>query len=787
MTRVSKKSKPRRGTPGPKAPATGRTAGQAASGRGRSRADEIVENVLSSLWAGIASGDLLRAEVESGTCMGIPRVLGESDPGYAEKFVATVLVDGAVRRGTPDGAALLRLLMALGTPDTRRAASKGLAELTSAGIYPPEWVTQIGKAIPGQAWRRYDLFGDDEAVAVTFSYGEAEHGIVARIDLAGIPVAASVGVSSDAERLVKAITGEDEEFERSEQISLAEARRRLLGPLDRCDSEPDPKLSADTLAYLPIARSRVRRLPAAEAEPTRLFTAADRAAAVGEFMKSPEAAGAVAADEESARFWAEVLTGYTGRTPGVPPTQVGPRTLAHLLLGHVPNTFVLSAPQRSLLEPAVTAWVRWSAGQRELGEDGTAVLMERVPHILSRFGEAYDDQDAVAIRGYASGLAASDADVAWLSDNVGRRMFALPLPQRHAPLDLADPADRRDLVTAEFGECTPPSGLTREEFVEAAYRVVEDIWRDGENPTYQAARRMFAEGVSRHDLIHQLAGAPRLGRRRPACPGPIMAGQGGAQPGQRGGVGMFGRMAVADHQARPAVVGRRAVLREPLDRHAMLAGPGDDGVFGVRSGKFEDRLQARGYPGDLQPLIAQGGGQPVPAAPVDQPGPADLPVVAARGDELGQGQLVERGRPGSEFRQDRVQQPRRDDQPAEPQAGGQALAGRAGVDDAIGGERLQRAHRLPVVPELPVVVVLDHHAAPVGRLPAASRVQRHAQRELVRRSQQHGVRLRGRRADDGTHAVDRQRPQPQALRRGDAPVGAVAVGLHREGPRARRA
>jgi hypothetical protein len=514
MTRVSKKSKPRRGPKAPagqaqaRQPVPGRAAGPAGSGRGRSQADEIVENVLSSLWQGIASGDLLRAEIESATCMEIPRVLGEFDPDYAEKFAATVLVEGAVRRGTSDGAALLRLLMALGTPDTKRTASKALAKLTSAGVYPPEWVTEAGKATPGQAWRRYDMFGDDEAVAVTFSYGEAEHGILAHIDLAGVPVATAVGLSSDADRLVKAITSADGEFERSEQIGLAEARRRLLGPLDRCGSEPDPNLSGDTLAFLPIARSRVRRLPAGDTEPSRLFTAADRAAAVAEFMKSPEAAEAVAADEESTRFWAEVLTGYSGRTPGLPPTQAGPRTLAHVLLGHVPNTFVLSPAQRGQLEPAVTAWARWSAGQRELGENGTAVLMERVPHILSRFGQAYDDQDAVAIRGYASGLAASDADVAWLSENVSRRMFALPLPERHAPLDLTNPADRRDLVAAEFGECTPPSGLTREEFVEAAYRVVEDIWRDGENATYQAARRMFADGAARHDIIHHLAGAP---------------------------------------------------------------------------------------------------------------------------------------------------------------------------------------------------------------------------------------------------------------------------------------
>jgi hypothetical protein len=50
--------------------------------------------------------------------------------------------------------------------------------------------------------------------------------------------------------------------------------------------------------------------------------------------------------------------------------------------------------------------------------------------------------------------------------------------------------------------------MTSEEFVEAAYRVIEDMWRDGDSPAYQTASRMFAEGVARHDIIHRLAGTP---------------------------------------------------------------------------------------------------------------------------------------------------------------------------------------------------------------------------------------------------------------------------------------
>src|SRR4029077_16966275 len=73
-------------------------------------ADAFVQEVLTSLWEGGASGDPLRAELGTGACMGFPYVLGQRAPADVESFIATVLVNGAVRRRTPDGAALLRLL-----------------------------------------------------------------------------------------------------------------------------------------------------------------------------------------------------------------------------------------------------------------------------------------------------------------------------------------------------------------------------------------------------------------------------------------------------------------------------------------------------------------------------------------------------------------------------------------------------------------------------------------------------------------------------------------------------
>jgi len=495
---VSKKTAPRRSV----------TAAKPAAKTVRDDAAAGLERMLSRLLTAVASGDPLQAELETATFMAIPSATGEASPEQVEAFIAKFMVDGAVRMRTPDGAALLRLLALLGSPATKRAASQGLAQLTRAGIYPPDWVTEAGKPVPGRAFRRYDVLGDYETIAVTFSYGEAEHVVVAQLDLTGLATADTVGVFPDPGELIEAMN-RDNEFQRAEPIALAEARRRLEEPLARCDTDSGADASLDTAIFLPIARSRVRRLPAG-AQPPQLFTAADRAAAVDEFLHSPLAAEAVAADRESTRFWAEVLTGYGGRTVGEPPGQVGPHKLAHILLGHVPQIFAVTPARRQHLEPAVTAWTRWSAARRGLDDAASQRLTERLPDVFARFDQAYDDPDAVQIRSYMADLAVSDIDVSWLADQVGRRMFALPMPEpgdTGPRFDAGDPQARRARVEAEFAGCSPPDGLTREQFMAAVHRVICELW-DGDPPeTFGQASVLYTGGIDRHDVIHALAGS----------------------------------------------------------------------------------------------------------------------------------------------------------------------------------------------------------------------------------------------------------------------------------------
>jgi hypothetical protein len=445
-------------------------------------------SVLIQLWDAIGSADLLQAEIETSTTIALPRVSSSMDAAEADDFIAGPLIESALDRGTPEAAAFLRLLLSLGSPVVKRAAREALGHLTEDGVYPLGWVAQAGQAIPLQAWRRHDVFGDHEMVAVTFGYGGTEHVLLAQIERAMLPVVYNLAISADPDKALGLLRDDVQAFVRFDEISLAEARRRLADALKRGEDEPDV---SDTLrAFWPLAMSRVRRLPTDAAGP--VCTAGDRAAAVDDFLKSPEAEKL---DQDSGRFWAQVLTGYTARIPGEPPTQIGPHMLPVVLLGHAPAYFTLTAAQRDALEPAVTAWVTWSAGQRGLDEAATRRLTDVLPDALEQFGEAYDDPESVASRALLDGAVTADTEPLVLADIRLRREFA------------AVGNGSRDLA-AEFGDCTPPDGMTSEEFVAAVTRVLDELWTGAPAQTWGKAKRMLATDVDRHDILHTLASAP---------------------------------------------------------------------------------------------------------------------------------------------------------------------------------------------------------------------------------------------------------------------------------------
>ena len=470
------------------------------------RAADGLEGALATLWKAVAAGNVLDAEFETAAIVALPELTGASADD-AERVADTLV--SATSRHSPrsEGAAFLRLLMSLGPRPVKRAASRGLAECTEDGIYPPGWVTEIGKPTPGRAWRQHDVFGESEVIAVTFSYSGAEHALLVAIDLTELPTVSMIGVGDDADGMLKTLQEQAQPHQRLAEITLAEAKRRIEGPLARTGEDPDYDLDESTMLFLPVARSRVRRLPSDDLEQAVAYTAADRAAALEEFLASAEAGDA--GDPDVARFWATVLTGYSSRVPDEPPAQVGPYKLAAMLLVHAASTFTLTSAQLDGMEPVVTAWTRWAAGRQGLDEAATDKVMTSLADALDAFPAAYDDPYATACRGYLRDVATPDVDLPWLADQVARRRFAVPLPGERDPsldeVDATDPRERAKIALAEFAECGD-GGAGTIKLLAAVPRIVEEAWNDNPATTWELAKRLLAEGHDRHDVIHSLAG-----------------------------------------------------------------------------------------------------------------------------------------------------------------------------------------------------------------------------------------------------------------------------------------
>lgn len=471
--------------------------------------EEVLDRALAELWKSIAAGDVLNAEFQTSAFVALPE-LTDGSPEQTETLADALIGAASNHPSGTDGSeapAFCRLLMSLGSRSVKRAASQALADFTADDIYPPGWVTSIGRPAPGRAWRQHDVFDESEVIAVTFGYSGAEHALLVATDLAELPTVSMIAMGADADGMLKTLQDAAEPHQRYEEIALGEARRRIEGPLAQAGADPDFELDASSIVFLPLARSRVRRLPSDDPGQAVAYTAADRAAAIEEFLGSPEAGQA--GDPDVARFWATVLTGYSSRVPGEPPARVGPHKLAAMLLVHVASTFTLTDGQRAGMQPAVTAWTRWAAGRQGLDEAAIDMVMTRLPELLDEFPDAYDHPYSAASRGYLRDVATWDVDLPWLADQLARREFAVPLPGDRDPsadgIDATDAHGRAEIVIAEFAECGG-GGADAIKLLTAVPRIVEEVWHDNPSTTWEKAKLLLAEGHNRHDVIHRLAG-----------------------------------------------------------------------------------------------------------------------------------------------------------------------------------------------------------------------------------------------------------------------------------------
>jgi hypothetical protein len=161
-------------------------------------------------------------------------------------------------------------------------------------------------------------------------------------------------------------------------------------------------------------------------------------------------------------------------------------------------------------------------------------------------------------------------------------------------------------------------------------------------------------------------------------------------------------------------------------------------------------VDSRGDPLDRETgqLAVERRDETIAPRPVGGTGAAEMPRIVAAREELGHGELVERGREvvrKAFYALELVNEIVGRDDPTEPQRGGERLRRRPEVDDLGRGEPLKGPHRLAVVAKLRVVVVLYDEAVgplrPRQQRPSSATAQHGPRGELVRRRDQHGVRL----------------------------------------------
>jgi hypothetical protein len=379
---------------------------------------------------------------------------------------------------------------------TRQAVS----ELSHKRVPLPGWHDQLNDVTVGRAWHCQDLFDEQETVLVSFYYGEREHAFLIETARCPNPQVQAIRFAGSAAELLNTLDS-------PEEISPQQARTRLDLALTYAT---DPATDPADVALLPLLRQRLQRLPEpAPTEPVE-HTKQDRATAVENFLT--DTASITGVDDETLRFWAEVMVGFTALHDSAP-TRIGPLWLSAIFTLHVPGTFDLNSAQRAALQPAVTAWAAWAGHREGLPAAALGQLETTVVEIATTYDAVYDDPKWVPIRCYLSDVAALTRDCQDLLPVLVRRSQAVPMPSQRPPdtrsLLASDPAQRQQILLAIINdEQDGEESEVSQEFDnwrEAYLRISEDLWNDTSPELGQMVLAYLDGHAADPDLLSALA------------------------------------------------------------------------------------------------------------------------------------------------------------------------------------------------------------------------------------------------------------------------------------------
>jgi len=179
-----------------------------------------------------------------------------TDDGQADE-----LVSAAERSGTPEALATLWVLGAVGSGSLRAAAAAAADRLAALEISQPAWAESIGAPSPGHCWCYGDALGRQEAVTMSFWYGDQGHAVSVLLDheQGGGIKNVWVGESGDLLDRTREMSQRDPKMI-FEMITQADARARLNRAIAAGECPQRPDEVANVASRWAILRARVALL-----------------------------------------------------------------------------------------------------------------------------------------------------------------------------------------------------------------------------------------------------------------------------------------------------------------------------------------------------------------------------------------------------------------------------------------------------------------------------------------------------------------------------------------------
>ncbi|MGH4022854.1 MAG: DUF1841 family protein [Pseudonocardiaceae bacterium] len=434
-------------------------------------------------------------------------VLGEGFIAHAE------------RCGSPAAQAMLRGLAALGTDGQRSLAGAAAGRLAACGVAEPAWVGELdGVTVTGcRAYR--DVYGDETGVVLNCERDGQRHAVVVLVDHTGGGIARDAFVARGPVEAVDRFGAGAAQPATYREISPAEARG-IVEPALADDRTLDPPLGETYRATRALALARLRVLPPAQPPPDPVDLApAERAEIVADFLALRQGAGL--ADRDAVQRCAELIVAYSCEYDNGQVLRVSPRKIKIFLLGWLPLQD-LSDRERDTMPAVVAAWVGWAAERGGLPEQAHNELARAAAELGEHFPVRFVDPRAFGpTKSWLAGL--GDApDVETVRTTLDRRTFVMPYygirigGTDYPQLDANDEEQRRLLIIGEHPQFHEVLGGPDPDSIPLADRaipvlhvgmheiVATQLWNDDPPETWQAAQRLTAAGVERHDVLHAL-------------------------------------------------------------------------------------------------------------------------------------------------------------------------------------------------------------------------------------------------------------------------------------------